>query len=124
METTITIRESEIAIFPKTVHRPPAVWTLLAAWGCALFNFGWMVSINATPEQVLLGHVPGAAVTQQPIGRLDPSTRLDLALGLPLRNREQLTNLLQQIYQPAGANFRHYLSPEQFTTAYGPTEKD
>jgi hypothetical protein len=124
VETAIADRESHIANFPQTVHRPRALWAILAAWACALFHLGLTVSANATPEQVLKGHVPRAAATQPPVGRLDPSTRLDVALGLPLRNAQQLKKLLQQIYQPASTNFRHYLTPEQFTAAFGPTEED
>ncbi len=41
-----------------------------------------------------------------------------------MRNREALTNQLQQIYDPASPNFRRYLTPEQFTEMFGPTEQD
>ena len=50
--------------------------------------------------------------------------RLQLAIGLPLRNREALANLLQQIYDPSSPYYRHYLTPEQFTEMFGPTEED
>ena len=49
---------------------------------------------------------------------------LNLAIGLPLRNEQALDDLLQQIYDPASPNFRHYLTPEQFTEQFGPTEQD
>jgi subtilase family serine protease len=124
METVITIREPEIATFSQTIHRRRPFWAILAVWACALFNLSWMVSANATQEQVLKGHMPRAAARQKPVGRLDPSARLDLVMGLPLRHPEQLTNLLQQLYQPAHPNFRHYLTSEQFTATFGPTEKD
>jgi hypothetical protein len=39
------------------------------------------------------------------IGRLESGRRLDLAIGLPLRNREKLTNLLQELYQPSQSQF-------------------
>ena len=32
--------------------------------------------------------------------------------------------MIQQIYDPASPNFRHYLTPEQFTEQFGPTEQD
>jgi subtilase family serine protease len=48
-------------------------------------------------------------------------TNLNLAIGLPLRNREALTNLLEDLYNPASPNYRHYLTPEQFTERFGPT---
>ncbi len=59
-----------------------------------------------------------------PIGVLPNSQTLSLAIGLPLRNREALTNLLDQLYDPASPNFRRFLTPEQFTEQFGPTEQD
>ncbi len=94
-------------------------WALLTILAVCL-----TVSASAAQLQVLKGHVPKAAKTQQPVGSLDASARLDLALGLPLRNPDQLTNLLQTLYKPGSTNFRRYLTPEQFTAAFGPTEKD
>jgi Predicted protease len=58
------------------------------------------------------------------MGRFPGTNRLNLAIGLPLRNEEALDNLLQQIYDPASPNFRQYLTPEQFTEKFGPTEQD
>jgi len=60
----------------------------------------------------------------QPVDRLPGSTRLNLAIGLPLRNQEGLTKLLQQIYDPTSSQYRHYLTPERFTEKFGPTEQD
>ena len=72
----------------------------------------------------LAGHVPAAVSRLQAKGLLAATNRLYLALGLPLRNQEALTNLLQQIYDPASPNYRHYLTPEQFTAQFGPTAED
>lgn len=78
----------------------------------------------AAPPQVLPGHVPAVVQSLQPLGRLPETDRLQLAIGLPLRNREVLTNLLRQIYDPASPNYHHYLTPEQFAEQFGPAEKD
>ena len=80
--------------------------------------------VRAAGVQILHGHVPAAAVRLQATGSLLGTTNLDLAIGLPLRNKEELNNLLQQIYDPASPNYRHYLTPEQFTEMFGPTEQD
>ena len=54
-----------------------------------------------------------------------PATnRLNLAIGLPLQNQQELQTLLKQIYDPASPDYRHYLTPEQFTQRFGPSEKD
>ena len=49
---------------------------------------------------------------------------MNLAIGLPLRNQQELDTLLQQLYDPASPNYRRYLTPEQFTERFGPTETD
>jgi len=72
----------------------------------------------------LHGHVPAGLSGLQPKGRLPAAANLDLAIGLPLRNREALTNLLREVYDPASPNFHHYLTPEEFTAQFGPTEQD
>jgi hypothetical protein len=81
---------------------------------------------RAAERQKLTGHIPAvvAKLNLQPIGRLPSTTRLNLAIGLPLRNQTALDALLQQIYDPTSPNYRHYLPPEQFAERYGPTEKD
>jgi hypothetical protein len=59
-----------------------------------------------------------------PVGRLPGSTPLRLSLGLPLRNPDQLTNLLGATYDRSSANYRQYLTAAQFTERFGPTEND
>lgn len=70
------------------------------------------------------GHVPGAVSGLTPLGRMDGTSQMNLAIGLPLRNGDKLASLLQDIYNPASPNFHHYLSTEQFVAQFGPTEAD
>ena len=58
------------------------------------------------------------------MGSLPASQRLNLAIGLPLHNQAELDELLRQLYDPASPNFRKFLTPEQFTARFGPTESD
>jgi len=72
------------------------------------------------------GHIPQAvkSLSLQPVGRLSSTNRLHLAIGLPLRNTAALHALLQQIYDPASSQYRHYLTPEQFAEMFGPAKED
>ena len=81
---------------------------------------------SAAERQVLRGHVPAAVarLNLRPVGRLPATKRLNLAIGLPLRNTNALNKLLQDLYDPASPQFRHYLTPEQFTEQFGPTRED
>ena len=79
--------------------------------------------VCAAERQVVHVHLPAAAAHLQPLGAMTGSQQLNLAIGLPLRNQEALTNLLEQIYDPASPNYHHYLTPEQFTERFGPTNR-
>lgn len=79
---------------------------------------------RAIASQILPSHVPAATSQLKPVGRLPGTTNLQLAIGLPLRNQEALTNLLAEIYNPSSPQYRHYLTPEQFTREFGPSEAD
>ncbi len=76
----------------------------------------------AVDQQTLVGHIPAAVARLQPAGVLPSTTELKLAIGLPLRNTQALTNLLVQLYDPAQSNFRHFLTPDEFTQRFGPTK--
>jgi uncharacterized repeat protein (TIGR01451 family) len=82
-------------------------------------------SVGAPAGMISLsGHVPAVVKTLAATGRVAATNTLHLAIGLPLRNRELLTNLLQQINDPASQNYHHFLTPSQFTDQFGPTPKD
>jgi uncharacterized repeat protein (TIGR01451 family) len=93
---------------------------MLAAAGLAL---AVSAAVPGTVRQ-LPGHVPKMVSKMTSVGRLVVTNRLHLSIGLPLRNQEALTNLLQQIYDPASPNYHHFLTPDQFTAQFGPTEED
>ena len=83
-------------------------------------------NLRAASERVLPGHLPRVVRSNQavPIGTLDPGQRLHLAIGLPLRNQEVLTNLLKDLYDPSSPRFHQFLSPHQFSEAFGPSIAD
>jgi Pro-kumamolisin, activation domain/Bacterial Ig-like domain (group 3) len=76
--------------------------------------------------RTLHGNVPKAIARfhLQPIGQLAATNHLSLAIGLPLHNRAELDELLRQLYDPASPNYHKFLTPEEFTARFGPTEAD
>lgn len=82
------------------------------------------VSVSAEERQFLHNVMPSVVTNQAPLRRSPRWKTINLTIGLPLRDREGLTNLLQQLYDPASPNFRRYLTPEQFTQRFGPTVED
>ena len=92
--------------------------------------FLWASAVLSAPasgagsSQVLHGHVPRITRQLSALGRLDANYPLEVGIGLPLRNREQLTNLLADLYNPASPNFRHFLKPDAFVAAFAPSAAD
>jgi hypothetical protein len=74
--------------------------------------------------KVLAGHVPHIVSQLTPEGLLLATNRLTLAIGLPLHDSPGLADFLTQVYDPASPNYRHFLSPTEFTARFGPTEGD
>ena len=79
---------------------------------------------HAGTTQTLRGHIRPQISGLSPIRRLDTNQHLGLAIELPLRNREILTNLLHEVYDPASTNYRHYLTAQEFAEQFGPTASD
>jgi len=75
-------------------------------------------------RQTLSGHVPAAVAGLQPLRDLEASNRMEVLIGLPLRNGETLTNLLNDLYNPASPSYHQYLTPAQFTERFGPRTED
>ena len=87
--------------------------------------FALALSAAAAPtRQVIPGHVPPAVARLQPLNRLPASQRLNLAIGLPLRNQAQLAALLRDLYDPASPAHGAYLTPRQFIDRFGPSQQD
>jgi subtilase family serine protease len=97
----------------------------LATTFCA-FTIFFALAAQAQPKLTLTTHVPGAVSSGVAplVGHLPATERLSLAISLPLRNEDQLDDLLRQIYDPQSSNYRHYLSVQEFTTRFGPAAND
>jgi subtilase family serine protease len=90
----------------------------------SLFLFLMASTSWAAGSQVLTGAVPQAVAHLTPLGQIPGTNRLNLAIALPWRNQSQLTNLLDQIYNPKSPKYHHYLTPAEFIEQFAPGEKD
>ena len=70
------------------------------------------VLTSQTAPLVSRAHLLGAASAQQ---------KLDLSVGLQLRNRQELQSLLSDMYNPHSPLYHHFLTLQQFAAAFGPT---
>jgi subtilase family serine protease len=58
------------------------------------------------------------------VGRLPATQSLRIVLILPLRDQEALDSLLKDLYDPASPTYRRFLTVEEFTARFGPTQED
>lgn len=103
------------------------MWRTFLLLGAGLVLSGASVGLaraGGVPLETLHDSVAPAVSRLQPTGDLPADTNLTLSIGLPLRNREALTNLLREIYDPASTNYHHYLSVAEFTEQFAPSEAD
>ena len=94
--------------------------------GMVLSSVTVFSSLAAGGTVTLKDHVPNVVKqgNAQLRAHMPGDETINLSLGLPLRNRAALSNLLEQIYDPKSPNFHHYLSSQEFTEHFGPTEED
>jgi subtilase family serine protease len=58
------------------------------------------------------------------IGHLSPTQSLRLVVTLPLRDETGLDNFLGKLYDPSNASYRQFLTVEEFTARFGPSQED
>jgi hypothetical protein len=78
----------------------------------------------AQQTRIFPGHVPDVVGRLQSLSDVDGQTSMKLSVGLPLRHKEALTNLMVDLYNPASPQFHQYLTPAQFADQFGPTKED
>ena len=74
--------------------------------------------------RVLAGHTPALVQASQVVGPVEPTTQLDLRLSLPIRDSDDLDNLLAGLYDPNSPEFHHYLTPEEFAERFYPSAEE
>lgn len=79
----------------------------------------------ALAQSVMTHHVREAVRTGQaaPVGRLSQSQILQLDIVLPLRDPAGLKSFLSDVYNPKSPNFQQFVTPEEFTARFGPTQE-
>ena len=55
------------------------------------------------------------------LGTASGQQKLDLSVGLQMRNQQELNILLANLNNPHSALYHHYLTPQQFAAEFGPT---
>ena len=76
---------------------------------------------EAQNQPMDIGNLPPLVSLSQLLGSDTSDRTLQMSVGLALRNQEQLSALLQSLYDPSSSNYHQYLTPDQFAQQFGPT---
>jgi subtilase family serine protease len=89
----------------------------------SLFSAGVLPSLG---ETVMTHHVRPATTNGQArlIGHLPANQILQLDVVLRLRDQDGLDQFLADLYSSTVPNYRHFLTPAEFTERFGPTQPD
>ncbi|MGA9061354.1 MAG: protease pro-enzyme activation domain-containing protein [Terracidiphilus sp.] len=85
------------------------------------------IAVSVCQGQSFLTHHVRQATqdgTARLLGPLSATQNLRLVITLPLRNQDQLDQLLKDLYDPGSPSYRQFLTVEQFTAQFGPTQQD
>jgi subtilase family serine protease len=104
--------------------------------GVAVLRGLYAVLCLAVPLFVLVGQVQGQSLLTrhvreatlngraQSVGRLPATQTMRVDIVLALRNQAELEDFLREVYDPASPSYRHFLTVQEFTERFGPTQAD
>ncbi len=81
---------------------------------------------QAQPQTLLTHHVWEMTLNGQApfVGKLPATQSMRIDIVLAVRDEAGLDSFLQELYDPSSPAYRHFLTVEQFTEAFGPSQKD
>ena len=81
---------------------------------------------QAQPQQLLTRHVRDEVANgrAQFVGQLPATQTLRFDIVLPLRDRAGLQNFLLEIQDPTSPSYHQFLTPQEFTVRFGPSQED
>jgi kumamolisin len=82
--------------------------------------------VQARAQSFMTRHAREVALSGQApsVGRLPAAQVLRLVVALPLRHQPELDSFLEELYDPSSPSYRHFLTVEEFTARFGPSQED
>jgi kumamolisin len=80
----------------------------------------------SSAQSLMTRHVRDEVINgkSQLLGRLPETQQLQLNIVLPIRDQAGLDEFLIDLRNPASASYRQFLTPQEFTARFGPTQAD
>jgi subtilase family serine protease len=124
MTGTRTLKSVLSSSFPLLT----AILTVLNAFAAPVHQTGSAQpsASQAHSQHPLTLHVRDVTLNgQAPLVGLLPATQsMSLVLVLPLRNQDELDGVLKDLYDPSVSPYRGFLTVEEFTARFGPSQND
>lgn len=98
----------------------------VAVGAVVVLSLGTAAPARGQGQPLLTRHVREAVAAGQAarVARLAPARMLRLSIALPLRNEAELDELLPRLYDPQSASYQKFLTVEEFTARFGPSQED
>ncbi len=86
----------------------------------------FVVASQTQAQSMMTHHTREATLSgrAQFAGRLPSAQSLRLDVVLPLSDQAGLDSFLRDLYDPASPTYRHFLTVQEFTARFGPTQED
>src|ERR1700733_1585330 len=113
---------SAIQLKERFMIRRLGVFSLALA---AVLAIGSVVS-QAAPLPTMTRHTRDVVVNgeAQSLGRMPATQTMNVSVVVALRHAPELENFLKDIYDSSSGNYRHFVTPEEFTARFGPSQED
>jgi subtilase family serine protease len=87
---------------------------------------GATVVSHAEPQSLLTRHTRDVVLKGQAsyVGRIPANRSMRIDVVLPVRDQAGLDRFLDQVYDSSSPAYRHFVSVEQFTEKFGPSQED
>ena len=98
----------------------------VAAFVCAAAFLLFTIPLQAQSQQLSTRHVRPEVASGEAklVGQLPPTDTLRFDIVMPLRDRTGLQSFLRQQYDPTSAFYHQFLTPQEFTARFGPSQED
>jgi kumamolisin len=93
---------------------------------CAIVFLLFTIPGQAQQQPLLTRHVRDSVANGQAqfVGKLPATQTLNFDIVLPLRDRVGLQNFVQEVQDPASPFYHQFLTPQEVTARYGPSQED
>ena len=88
--------------------------------------FGTTIVCQAAPQTLFTRHTRDVVLNGQApfVGRMPATQPMRFDIVLALRDKAGLESFLRELYDPSSPEFRHYVTPQQFTERFGPRQQE